>query len=97
MTDELPDSLFKLRLTGALRRRLEDEASKRGITLTAEILRRIDESFSDMSDRLNALEKLVFDGEKGNEALSDQLREDFRRFDGIDEELAYIREVIRRR
>lgn len=71
MPDEMPDSLFKLRLTGPLRQRLEAEAAKRGLTLTGEILRRIDESFSDVSERLAALEKMVFDGDMGNENLSD--------------------------
>ena len=63
MTYESPDSLFKLRLTGPLRRRLEEEAAKRGITLTAEILRRIDETFSDTTERLHSIEKIVFDRE----------------------------------
>lgn len=71
MADKLPDSLFKLRLTGKLRSRLEAEASKRGLTLTGEILRRIDESFSDVSERLTVLEKLVLDGDTGNENLSE--------------------------
>ncbi|BAT19828.1 hypothetical protein [Asaia bogorensis] len=57
MTDNATDSLFKLRLTGQLRQRLEAEAAKRGLTLTGEILRRIDETFSDVSDRLTELEK----------------------------------------
>lgn len=70
MPDEMPDSLFKLRLTGPLRQRLEAEAARRGLTLTGEILRRIDESFSDVSERLAALEKVVFDGNVGNEILS---------------------------
>lgn len=69
MTDELPDSLFKLRLTGPLRKRLEDEAAKRGLTLTAEILRRIDETFSDSAEKIAALEREAFDGERGNAAL----------------------------
>ncbi|ANA12927.1 hypothetical protein [Acetobacter oryzifermentans] len=69
MTDELPDSLFKLRLTGPLRKRLENEAAKRGLTLTAEILRRIDETFSDSAEKIAALEREVFDGERGNAAL----------------------------
>lgn len=70
MTDDMPDSLFKLRLSGALRKKLEHEASKRGLTLTGEILRRIDESFSEMSDRVDLLEKIVLSGEESNGILS---------------------------
>ncbi|GBR15557.1 hypothetical protein [Gluconobacter frateurii] len=70
MTESAPDTWFKLRLSGPLRARLEGEASKRGITLTAEILRRIEETFSDTSARFDALEREVFDGQKGNENLS---------------------------
>ncbi len=69
MSDDLPDSLFKLRLTGPLRKRLEGEAAKRGLTLTAEILRRIEETLSDTTDRISALEREVFDKGKGNDAL----------------------------
>lgn len=64
-----PDTWFKLRLTGPLRARLESEASKRGLTLTGEILRRIDETFSDSAEKIAALEREVFDGERGNAAL----------------------------
>ncbi|GBR16808.1 hypothetical protein [Asaia spathodeae] len=53
----VPSSLFKLRLTTPLRQRLEAQALSRGLTLTGEILRRIDESFSDASERLTTLEK----------------------------------------
>lgn len=69
MQEDMPDSLFKLRLTGPLRARLESEAANRGLTLTGEILRRIDETFSDSSEKITALEREVFDGEKGNSAL----------------------------
>ncbi|GBR20471.1 hypothetical protein AA105894_2565 [Asaia spathodeae NBRC 105894] len=54
----VPSSLFKLRLTTPLRQRLEAQAASRGLTLTGEILRRIDETFSDASERLTSLEKL---------------------------------------
>lgn len=75
MANDRSDSLFKLRLTGALRERLEREANQRGITLTAEILRRIDDSFSEASDRISALEKVVLDGEVGNNALRSSITE----------------------
>lgn len=71
MNESAPDTWFKLRLSGPLRARLEDEAAKRGLTLTAEILRRIEETFSDTSARFDALEREVFDKGKGNAALDD--------------------------
>ncbi|QEO17862.1 hypothetical protein [Acetobacter vaccinii] len=89
MTYESPDSLFKLRLTGPLRRRLEEEAAKRGITLTAEILRRIDETFSDTTERLHSIEKIVFDGDQGNEAL-------WKHYEILHEEISRIKKYFHR-
>lgn len=73
MIESSPDTWFKLRLSGSLRARLEGEAARHGITLTAEILRRIEETFSDTSARFDALERQVFDKGQGNEALKEQL------------------------
>jgi hypothetical protein len=67
------DPLFKLRLPDRLRNDLEKEAAKSGRSLTAEILDRLEMSFSDIVERLSSLEKEVFDGKRGNEALSDRI------------------------
>lgn len=71
MTEPLPDSLFKLRLPGPMREKLEAEANAHGRTLTAEILHRLESTFSGVEKRLEDLEKIVFDEEKGNDALYD--------------------------
>ena len=63
------DPLFKLRLPSHLRQRLESEAATARRSLTSEILNRLEVSFSDTVERLNALEKEVFDGDRGNEGL----------------------------
>lgn len=61
------DSIFKLRLPEYLRDKLEQEAQGNSRSLTAEILNRLEESFSNDSDkmlelveRIAALEKAVF-------------------------------------
>jgi hypothetical protein len=97
MTDDRSDSIFKLRLSGPLRARLEKEAAKRGLTLTAEILRRIDETFSETSDRLSALEKIVFDGDMGNESLSHGLQGNSREIEELRQFESYVMEAFRRR
>jgi hypothetical protein len=71
---ERADPFFKLRLPEFLREKLEKEAASARRTLTAEILNRLEMSFSDTAERLNALEKEVFDGNRGNEILSDRIR-----------------------
>lgn len=85
MTESQPDSLFKLRLPGQMRDKLEMEAAKHGRTLTAEILIRLEMSFSELSERINNLEKLVYDGQKGNEIL----------LQAIQDQKEYIEEVER--
>lgn len=63
------DPFFKLRLPEDLRNRLEKHAKQNHRSLTAEILARVDETFSDTNERLEKLEKAVFDGKMGNENL----------------------------
>jgi hypothetical protein len=63
------DPLFKLRLPDYLREKLEKAATDRRQSLTAEILARLEESFSDLSERLRVVEDEVFHRERGNEAL----------------------------
>lgn len=71
---ERSDPFFKLRLPEHLRERLEKEADSGRRSLTAEILQRLEMSFSDIGERLNALEKEVFDGNRGNENLESDVR-----------------------
>jgi hypothetical protein len=94
MTNERPDSIFKLRLTGVLRDRLEEEAAKRGLTLTAEILRRIDETFSDSTERLHNIEKIVFDGTQGNDALFEQNSDIYKELSSLQREISEIKERL---
>lgn len=61
------DALFQLRLPEHLRKKLEEQANKKKQSLTSEILNRLEESFSNDSDkilelveRIAALEKAVF-------------------------------------
>lgn len=69
------DSIFKLRLPEYLRDKLEQEAQENSRSLTAEILNRLEESFSDTNERISALEKLVFDRKYGNESIRDEFDE----------------------
>ena len=69
MNDAPTDSMFKLRLPGQLREKLEREAQAKGRTLTAEILARLGDTFSTNPDRISELEKVVFSKKNGNEAL----------------------------
>ncbi|GBR41253.1 hypothetical protein NKW55_15675 [Gluconobacter kondonii] len=71
MIDSAPDTWFKLRLSGPLRARLEEEAATRGLTLTAEILRRIESTLDGTDNRVSKLEELTGDGDWGNRALWD--------------------------
>lgn len=70
MAEDLQDTLFKLRLPGAMRDFLEKEASKNGRTLTTEILLRLESTISGVEMRLKALENTVFDATIGNNALA---------------------------
>jgi hypothetical protein len=72
---ERADPFFKLRLPEFLREKLEKEAASARRTLTAEILNRLETSFSDSAERLANLEKEVFDGNRGNETLAGRIRE----------------------
>ncbi|EUK18827.1 Arc family DNA-binding protein [Commensalibacter papalotli (ex Servin-Garciduenas et al. 2014)] len=69
------DPLFKLRLPDYMREKLEHEASQKRRSLTAEILDRLEQSFSDTNERLSALENLVFDTKYGNESIRDEFDE----------------------
>ncbi|WP_431282750.1 Arc family DNA-binding protein [Humitalea sp. 24SJ18S-53] len=69
------DPLFKLRLPDFLREKLEKEAANNRRSLTAEILGRLEMSFSDTAERLDRLESEVFHGERGNEDLAGRVRE----------------------
>lgn len=69
MSDSNQDTWFKLRLSGAMRAKLEKEATERGRTLTAEILDRLEASFSDTLGRLEKLEASVFDESGGIEQI----------------------------
>lgn len=70
----VPSSLFKLRLTTPLRQRLEGQAASRGLTLTGEILRRIDETFSDASERLTSLEKSRAEQDRRLQELEERIQ-----------------------
>lgn len=70
MNDAPTDSMFKLRLPGQLREKLEREAQAKGKTLTAEILERLEDTFSTNPDRISELEKAVFSNEIGNDVLA---------------------------
>nr|WP_321985328.1 Arc family DNA-binding protein [uncultured Lichenicoccus sp.] len=67
------DPLFKLRLPDFIREKLEAEATRNRRSITAEILERLENSFSDREERLNGLEKEVFDGMRGNQNLHERL------------------------
>ena len=69
------DPIFKLRLPDFMREKLETEATLNRRSLTAEILSRLEESLSDTAARMAALEREVFDANRGNEALSKRLLE----------------------
>ena len=49
-----------MRLPGQLREKLEREAQAKGKSLTAEILERLEDTFSTNPDRIEALEKVLF-------------------------------------
>ncbi len=68
-----PDPIFKLRLPAFLREKLEKEAAAGRRTLTAEILSRLEMSFSDASERLNLLEREVFEGDRRNRSLLERI------------------------
>lgn len=69
MPETQTDSMFKLRLPGALREKLERSAQTKGKTLTSEILERLNYSFSASPNLLNELEEVVFDSDIGNKRL----------------------------
>lgn len=69
MSESASDTWFKLRLSPSLRKRLEDEAAQHGITLTAEILARLESTLSGADKRIDDLERLTSDEEFGNRAL----------------------------
>lgn len=56
-----------------MRAKLEKEASERGRTLTAEILDRLEASFSDTLGRLDKLEAAVFDERDGVASLGEDV------------------------
>ncbi|WP_139312999.1 Arc family DNA-binding protein [Novacetimonas hansenii] len=83
MNDDLPDSLFKLRLPGAMREKLEKDATRAGRTLTAEILARLESTFSNTSGRIDRMERIVMDKKIGNDALHDEIKDLKEHVDGI--------------
>jgi len=75
MIEVPPDSLFKLRLPGPLRDKLEKEASAHGRTLTGEILSRLESTFDGDHRRLDEIEELVNSTEYGNVELHRMIQE----------------------
>ncbi|NVN02215.1 MULTISPECIES: hypothetical protein [Asaia] len=69
MSDSNADTWFKLRLSPALRAFLEKQAADRGVTLTAEILRRIESTIDGAESRIEQLEKITDDEDYGNRQL----------------------------
>ncbi|CAK7192291.1 hypothetical protein COMNV_00482 [Commensalibacter sp. Nvir] len=70
------DALFQLRLPEHLREKLEKEAGRKKLSLTAEILNRLEESFSnepnkimELMERVSTLEKAVFFNKNENNKL----------------------------
>lgn len=84
MNDAPTDSMFKLRLPGQLREKLEREAQAKGRTLTAEILERLEDTFSTNPDRIKALEKVLFE-----ENLQDRITNLEERLENLYFDVAY--------
>lgn len=58
-----------LRIPNQLHQRLTEAAANNSHSMNAEIVARLDNSFGSLEDRMRKLELVVFDEERGNEAL----------------------------
>jgi hypothetical protein len=92
---ERADPFFKLRLPEHLREKLEKEANASRRSLTAEILQRLEMSFSDTAERIDALENEVFDGDRGNEALLERVRELEKELQQVSDALSSVYRMVK--